>query len=123
MRYKTVYLNKFYECFSLFRCLEENKLYQSCNLLESYRYVLKKSSAKRKFRDKNVFLKADKALSKLNFLFDLKSKPSLVTLRKFNSHLQYYKIDLSFSVRLQEINLNACEEYKTEQADFIYFLF
>ena len=44
------------------------------------------------------------ALVKLNFLFHLKSKINLVTLRKFNSHLQYYKIDLSFSIKLQEIN-------------------
>ena len=28
--------------------------------------------------------------------------------------LQNYKIDLSFSIKLQEINLNVCEEYKTE---------
>ena len=38
---------------------------------------------------------------------------SLVTLRKCNSHLQYYKIDLSFNIKLQEIKLNLCEEYKT----------
>ena len=57
--------------------------------------------------DENVFLKAVKALSKLNFLFQLKSKKNWVTLRKCNSHLQYYKIDLSFSIELQEINLNA----------------
>ena len=36
------------------------------------------------YYDKNVFLKADRALSKLNFLFDSKSKTNLVTLRKFN---------------------------------------
>ena len=65
--------------------------------------------------DKNVFLKADKALSKFNFFFHLKSKTNLVTLRKCNSHLQYYKIDLSFSIKLQEINLYVCEEYKTER--------
>ena len=37
----------------------------------------------------NVFLMADRALSKFNFLFHLKSKTNLVTLRKCNSHLQY----------------------------------
>ena len=37
-------------------------------------------SAKREFHDENVFLKADRALSKLNFLFHLKSKTNLVTL-------------------------------------------
>ena len=26
-----------------------------------------------------------------------------------------YKIDLSFSIKLQEINLHVCEEYKTER--------
>ena len=33
-----------------------------------------------------------------------------------NLHLQYYKSDLSFSIKLQEkINLYVCEEYKTER--------
>ena len=41
----------------------------------------------------------------------LKSKTSLVTLRKCNSHLQYYNIFLSFSIKLQEINSNVCNEY------------
>ena len=35
-------------------------------------------------------------------------------MRKCNLHLQYYKIDLSYSIKLQEINLNICQEYKTE---------
>ena len=34
--------------------------------------------------DKNVFPKAVRALSKLNFLFHLKSKANLLTLRKCN---------------------------------------
>ena len=50
--------------------------------------------------NENVFLKADRALSKFNFLSHLKSKTNLVTLRKCNLHLQYYKIELSFSVEL-----------------------
>ena len=45
----------------------------------------------------------------------MKSKTNLVTLRKFNSNLQYYKIDLSFSIKLQEINLYVCGKYKTER--------
>ena len=61
-----------------------------------------------------MFLKADRALSKLNFLSHLESKTNLVTFRKCNSHLKYYKIDLSFSIKLQEINLYTCEEYKIE---------
>ena len=69
----------------------------------------------RECHDENVFLKAGRAISKFNFLFHLKSKPNLVPLRKCNSHLQYYKIDLSFSIKLQETNLNVCEEYKTER--------
>ena len=60
------------------------------------------------------FLKANRAFSRLNFLFHLKSK-DLVTLWKCNSHLPYYKIDLSFNIKLQEINLYACEEYKIER--------
>ena len=62
-----------------------------------------------------MFLKADRALSKFNLLFHLKSKTNLVTLRKCNSHLKYYKINLSFSIKLQEINLYLCDEYKTER--------
>ena len=48
------------------------------------------------------------SLSKLNFLFHLNHKKNLVILRKCNSHLQYYKIDLSFSSKLQEKNLYLC---------------
>ena len=62
-----------------------------------------------------MFLKADRALSKLNFLFHLKSNTNLVTLRKCNSHIQYYKSGLSFSIKLQEIKLYQCEEYKIER--------
>ena len=54
-------------------------------------------------QDQNVLLNADRALSKFNFLFHLKTK-NLVILKKCNSHLQYYKIDLSFSIKLQKIN-------------------
>ena len=36
-------------------------------------------------------------------------------MRKCNVHLQYYKIDLSFSIKLQQINLYVCEEYKTKR--------
>ena len=78
-------------------------------------YKVKKTSAKREYYDEDVFLKADRALSKLNFLFYSNSKTNLVTLRKCNSHLQYYKIDLSFNIKKQEINLNLCDEYKTER--------
>ena len=49
-------------------------------------------------------------LSKLNFRFYVKSKTDLITSRKCNPHLRYYKIDLSFSIKLQEINLKVCEE-------------
>ena len=50
----------------------------------------------------------------MNFFFHLKSKTNLETLRKCNSHLQYYKIDLSFSIKLQEINYNVCEKLHLE---------
>ena len=50
------------------------------------------------------------------FRFDFKKYESnLVTLKKCNTHLQYYKIDVSFSIKLQEIISNACEEFKTER--------
>ena len=57
-----------------------------------------------------------RSLSKFNFLSYLKSKKNLVTLRKCNSHLQYHKIDLSFSIKLQEINLPVCEDYISPSA-------
>ena len=31
------------------------------------------------------------------------------------SHLQYNNIELSFSIKLQEINLNLCDEYKPKR--------
>ena len=46
-----------------------------------------------------MFLKADRALSNLNFLFHLKLETNLETLKTCNSHLQCYKIDLSFSIK------------------------
>ena len=42
---------------------------------------------KREWHDEDVFLKADRALTKFNFLFHLKSKPNLLTFIKCNSHL------------------------------------
>ena len=54
-----------------------------------------------------MFFKAARALSKFNSLFHLKSKINIVTLRKCNLHLQYYKIDLIFSIKSQEINMYA----------------
>ena len=54
-------------------------------LLKSYWNVYKKWSAN--VMIENVFLKADRALSELNFLFHLKSKTNLVTLRKCVIHI------------------------------------
>ena len=68
----------------------------------------------------NVFRKADRTLNKWKFLFHLKLKTNSLTLRKYNSHLQYYKIDLNSSIKLQEINYDVCKEYKTET---FYYLF
>ena len=84
-------------------------------LIISYKNIYRKSIAKREYHDENVFLNADRTLSKLNFLFYLKSKTNLITLGKCNLHPQYYKIDLSFSIKLEEIKLNVCDEYKTER--------
>ena len=46
-----------------------NEVYKLCILLGSYKNVCRKSSAKRECHDENVFLKTDRALSKLNFSF------------------------------------------------------
>ena len=45
-------------------------------LLKNYRNVYVKSSAKREYRDENVFLKGDRALSKLITLLNLNIKKS-----------------------------------------------
>ena len=73
---------------------------KSFKLLESYKNVHRKLSAKRECHTENVFFKADRALSKLNFLFHLKWKTNLVTLRKSNSHLQYYILEHPLDIRL-----------------------
>ena len=65
----------------------------------------------------NVLLKADRALSKLSFLLHLELKINLVTSRKYTSHLHCYEIDLSFSIKLQEINLH----YRSELWDHLFF--
>ena len=57
------------------------------------------------YHDETVFLKADIALSKLNFLFHSKLKTKLLTMRECNSHFQYNKIDLRFGIKLQEQKL------------------
>ena len=53
-----------------------------------------------------------KYTTRVCFLSHLESKTNLVTLRNCNLYLRYYKIDLGLSIKLQEINLNLCEEYK-----------
>ena len=74
---------------------------------------------KREYHDENVFLKVDRASSKMKLVFSFEIKKKLVTFRKCNSHLQYYKINLIINIKLQEINFNVCEEYKIESDDRI----
>ena len=96
-----------------FTQIKSTIVFSYCDIWEKikYRNVYRTSSTKHACHDKNVFLKADRALSKLNFLFHLKSNTYLVTLSKCNSHLQYYKINMSFSIKFQKIKLYVCEEY------------
>ena len=58
------------------------------------------SSAKRECSDVNVFLKVE------------------VTSRKFNSYFEYYKIDSTLGIKLEEINLNVCREHKIEDESY-----
>ena len=68
---------------------------------------------------KSQYLKKKKKVKMENYLpewvLHLESKTNLVTLRKCNSYLQYYKIDFSFNIKLQETNLNISQEYNTER--------
>ena len=50
-----------------------------------------------------------------------KSKTNLVTFRKCNSHLQYYKIDLSFSI-LQKNKLETLSQHKTRASRSIIMI-
>ena len=49
--------------------------------LKNYRNVYVKSSAKREYRDENVYLKGDGALSKLITLLILNKKKSTISLK------------------------------------------
>ena len=64
-----------------------------------------KSSAKRECHNENVFLKADRALSKLNFLFYLNPKTNLVTLRKcVTDWFGFIRIDVTELIGLSHID-------------------
>ena len=56
--------------------------------LKNYRNVYRKSSAKREFRDENVFLKVDRALSKLNPPF----LGNILWMNRMNSEIGYVMI-------------------------------
>ena len=54
-------------------------------------------------QDEYVLFKADRALSKLNFISYLQSEKNLVTWRKFSSHLQYFENIRDFNNRQEYI--------------------
>ena len=93
--------------------------------------IYRKSSAKRECYDENVFLKSDRALSKLNILFHLKSKTNLLTLRKFNWNLQYFvnlrllffieKAILKFSWRMKRCIIEKLEFHQMRRNCFLVF--
>ena len=70
--------------FSFLRYFEENKLFYLYNLLELQKCIQK---IEREYYDENVFLKVDRASSKLNFLFHYKSKKfsNLYEIRRVHS--------------------------------------
>ena len=89
--------------------------------LKNYRNVSAKSSAKREYRDENVFLKGDRALSKLitllisnkkefNHLF--KSKSSAIVLLKLGNLNQNAK---RFEARNTEREVHICRSAKRDE--------
>ena len=65
---------------------------------------------------KNTF--GNQELHFLNQICEIRNercKTNLVTLKKCKSHLQYYIIDSSSNIKLQEINLNMPKEYNTKR--------
>ena len=111
--YQFVQCNKKFHIIQFYRFFKFIKFFIR-SVTQSNFFPCRKLGAKLECHDENVFLKADRALSKLNFLFHLKSKTNSVTLKACNSHLEYYKIDLNISIKLQEIKLNVCEKFKTK---------
>ena len=56
------------------------------------------------------------------FPFSFKKKKK-IPLRKFHVHLRHYKIDLSSSVKLQEINSNVCAIRMCLQSGQIFYVY
>ena len=96
--------------------------------LKNYRIVNIKSSAKREYRDENVFLKYDRALSKLITLLISNQK-------EFNHFFKSRSSDI-FLLKLGNLNQNAKryearnteheardENVRAKRADFLYWIF
>ena len=77
--------------------------------LKNYRTVNVKSSAKREYRDENVFLKGDRALSKLITLLISNKK-------EFNHFFKSRNSDIVL-LKLGNLHQNA-KRYEAKRADF-----
>ena len=96
--------------------------------LKNYRNVNVKSSAKREYRDENVFLKGDRALSKLitllisnkkEFKHFFKSRSSDIVLQKLGNLNQNAKRYEARSAHMSEREARD-ENVRAKRADFFY---
>ena len=97
-------------------------------LLKNYRNVYVKSSAKREYRDENVFLKGDRALSKLITLLNLNKKEFNHFFKSRSSDIAVLKLgNLHQNVKRYEARNTEREardeNVRTKRADFFHNMF
>ena len=108
LRNKIVHLKKIYNFYfhhfliqrTVFVLIVKNDIKnKKFNFLKNYRNINVKSSAKREYRDENVFLKGDRALSKL-------ITPLISNKKEFNHFLKSRSSDIVL-LKLGNLNQNA----------------
>ena len=91
--------------------------------LKNYRNVNVKSSAKRDYRDENVFLKGDRAISKLITLLISKKKEFNHFFKNGNSYIVLLKLgNLHQNAKLYEARLRRAHSCELRAKIFYYFI-